>query len=40
MSTISDLSSGPLLCYCGFSKRISNSWTTSNPGKKYVLTTR
>jgi hypothetical protein len=35
MSTTSDLSSGPPFCYCGFPERVRNSWTTSNPDKKW-----
>jgi hypothetical protein len=35
MSTTSDLSSGPPLCKCGVPTRLRNSWTTSNPAKKW-----
>jgi hypothetical protein len=35
MSTNSDLSSGPPLCYCGVPAHVRNSWTTSNAGKKW-----
>jgi hypothetical protein len=35
MSTTSDLSSGPLLCHCAVPARLRNSWTKSNPDKKW-----
>jgi hypothetical protein len=35
MSTASDLSSGHPLSKCGVPARLRNSWTTSNPAKKW-----
>jgi hypothetical protein len=35
MSTTSDLSSGPPLCYCGVPARVRNSWTETNPTRKW-----
>jgi hypothetical protein len=35
MFATSDLSSDHPLYYCGFPARVRNSWTTSNPGKKW-----
>jgi hypothetical protein len=35
MSTTSDLSSGPPLCYCGVPARLRNSWTETNPTRKW-----
>jgi hypothetical protein len=35
MSTTSDLSSGHPLGKCGIPARLRNSWTTSNPAKKW-----
>jgi len=35
MSTTSDLSSGPPLCYCGVPVRVRNSLTETNPARKW-----